>query len=389
MSQSERLELILNHQEPDRVPIYLNGMPIYSDFYQEFLLRQDDLMDKYTEDEHNILLTPCGDFTINAFFGTDIVFRGCHVEFPKEQWLGSDGRLIDHGIRIGNYEVGRRVTYTGRLERIDLLPNGFPYMWYEGGYLRTEKEILNWFDRYGWFQDQKVFGFRLEDLLRTNAEFQRSILVLPHYSLGLYENTWFMMGQDRFAYFMRKNPDILLKIINSIKELHLRQIEMMRPLRPLAVMSADDMGQKGRSLLSPKAHHKFFFEARKEIFNAIHAIGAKAIMHSCGNIVELLPDLISAGIDGWQTLEPASEIDNNQLKQAYGNRLTFWGAVDNNLLCFGTPQSIENHVTKVLQQLGPGGGFIIGPAHDYLNTKVDLALAMRDAITHHGYYSLK
>ena len=66
------------------------------------------------------------------------------------------------------------------------------------------------------------------------------------------------------------------------------------------------MGQKVRSLLSPAMHHKFLSAARKEVFDAIHEIGAKAIMHSCGNIVDLLPELQACGLDGWQTLEPAS-----------------------------------------------------------------------------------
>jgi uroporphyrinogen decarboxylase len=198
-----------------------------------------------------------------------------------------------------------------------------------------------------------------------------------------------MMGQDRLAYLSRKNPELILKIVNSLKEHQLHQIEKMKNLHPLAVFCTDDMGQKGRPLLSPAMHHKFFFEARKEIFDAIHEIGAKAIMHSCGNITELLPELIECGLDGWQTLEPASDIDNNYVKEKFGDKLSFWGGVDNNVLCFGNRESVFNAVKNTFKALGLGGGYVAGPAHDYLNVRVDNAIALRDAVIQYGKYPLE
>ncbi|HMF31905.1 MAG TPA: hypothetical protein VKK79_10840, partial [Candidatus Lokiarchaeia archaeon] len=61
MGQKERLETVLNHQEPDRLPFYLMGMPDYGDFFQEFLSREEELLDPWTEDDQNVVLTPCGD----------------------------------------------------------------------------------------------------------------------------------------------------------------------------------------------------------------------------------------------------------------------------------------------------------------------------------------
>ena len=72
------------------------------------------------------------------------------------------------------------------------------------------------------------------DLIGTNTHFDSTIHVIPSYSLGLYENTWFMMGQDKFAYLARKSPEIIFKIINSIKELQLHQIEMMARVSSLS-----------------------------------------------------------------------------------------------------------------------------------------------------------
>lgn len=391
MNQYERLKTLLDHQEPDRVPCYINGMPIYSDFFQEFKKREDTLLDKYTDNEENVLLTPSGDFTTSVFFGADLMVRGTRIDYPKDQWISPEGNFVPHGEFVkgaNDVELGTKITYFGRKEKIELLPNGYPYMWYVDGYLKTPEAIRNWFDTYGWPHELKVHEFG-SDIIETNKKFAKQIHILPSFGPGLYENTWFMMGQDRFALFCRKEPELIQRIINSIKELIIHQIQKMKPLHPLAAFTCDDMGQKGRALISPLFHHKFFFEARKEICAAIHEIGAKAIMHSCGNIVELIPDLLEAGLDGWQTLEPASEIDNVAIKKKYGQKMSFWGAIDNNVLCFGSVKDVETSVKKTIQQLGVGGGFVAGPAHDYLNTKVDNALAMRDAILKHGTYPIK
>jgi uroporphyrinogen-III decarboxylase len=58
-------------------------------------------------------------------------------------------------------------------------------------------------------------------------------------------------------------------------------------------------------------------------------------------------------------------------------------------LAFGTPAQIEEHVKEMLGKLGHGGGYIPGPAHDYLNIPLENALALRDAIHKHGKYPLQ
>ncbi len=188
-------------------------------------------------------------------------------------------------------------------------------------------------------------------------------------------------------HFARKDPGTLFKIINSFAELQLRQIEQMKSLRPIAVFTYDDLGQKDRPLLAPELFRKFFAPARKKVNDAIHELCARSILLSCGNVTELLPDLVAAGFDGWQTLEPASGIDHQAVKKQFGERLSFWGGVDNNVLCFGTSSEVEAEVKRMIRIMAPGGGYLVGPAHDYLNTRVDNALALRNALAKFGCYS--
>ena len=68
--------------------------------------------------------------------------------------------------------------------------------------------------------------------------------------------------------------------------------------------------------------------------------------------------------------------------------MSFWGAINNNVLCFGNRDDVFETVKNTFRVLAPHGGYVAGPSHDYLNTKVDNALAMRDAIIEYGKYPI-
>jgi len=151
--------------------------------------------------------------------------------------------------------------------------------------------------------------------------------------------------------------------------------------KPEVVFGGDDMGQKGRPLLSPEMYRKFFKEPYREIFQKVHDMGAKIFNHSCGNIVELLPDMIDAGLDGWQSLEPAALVDHDFIKKKYGEKLFFVGGIDSREISFGSKESLEKHVESQIRLMGKKGGYIPGPTHDFLTeTPLENCLIMRDAI---------
>ena len=91
--------------------------------------------------------------------------------------------------------------------------------------------------------------------------------------------------------------------------------------------------------------------------------GLRVIQHSCGDIAQVLPDLIEIGLDCYQTFQP--EIyDIEAVKAAYGDRLTFWGGISTQqLLPFATPEQVKAEVARLIGVLGEGGGYIAAPTH--------------------------
>jgi len=55
---------------------------------------------------------------------------------------------------------------------------------------------------------------------------------------------------------------------------------------------------------------------------------AKIFFHSCGNIVDLLDDLIDAGVEVLNPVQVAALRDPAAVKARFGHRLSFWGGID-------------------------------------------------------------
>ncbi len=389
MTAQDRVLAVVNHEQPDRVPTYLMGMPAYADFYQEFLAREDDPtlgFEAFTEDPANLKFTPLGDLTVPYFFGQECVGMRADIKGQFNQWIDKDGNFVDHW-DVHEQGPGRQVTYYGRLEGVESLPNGSLYTWYIDGWLKRKEDLIAWFDQYGWPHEHDILGIDVGVADKFRSRWGKDFSL--HFNIGgagLYEKSWFMMGQARFMYYARKDPEFLLRVINSVKQMQLNLVDDLKRAKPEIIYCSDDMGQKGRPLMSPAFYKKYISPARQEVFNKIHEeTGAKVIMHSCGNIVELLPALIEDGLDGWQSMEPASEVDHADVKKKYGDALCFWGGIDSSReMCFGNPASVREHVKNQIAALGKGGGYVAGPAHDYLNVSVANALAMRDAILEFG-----
>ena len=93
--------------------------------------------------------------------------------------------------------------------------------------------------------------------------------------------------------------------------------------------------------------------------------GLPTLMHSCGRIVEVLPDLIDDGLDAWETVQthlPGQEPAD--LKRRFGAHLAFVGGIDTtHLLGRASAQEVRHHVELQIRELAEGGGYVCAPDH--------------------------
>lgn len=132
------------------------------------------------------------------------------------------------------------------------------------------------------------------------------------------------------------------------------------------VLCGDDFGSQRGLLISPASFDRLFSAKKKEFFDMVHSYGAFVSHHCCGSSVELLPRFIELGMDALQTIQPqAGGMNPYELKRAYGAQITLHGAVDvQGWLQRARPEEIRAEVSHLLEEVGAGGGFILGPCHN-------------------------
>jgi uroporphyrinogen decarboxylase len=178
-----------------------------------------------------------------------------------------------------------------------------------------------------------------------------------------------LRGQEQAMVDLAENPDIVHYCLDKLFELAyqntLRIFEAI-PGQVHLTYVAEDMGGQTNLLFSPASIRKFLLPRMKRIIDLSHQAGAYVFHHNDGNILRILPEMVDLGIDILNPIQwRADGMDRQMLKQTYGDKLVFHGAVDNQYtLPFGTIVEVRQEVEDNLAILGAGGGYILAPCHN-------------------------
>ena len=112
------------------------------------------------------------------------------------------------------------------------------------------------------------------------------------------------------------------------------------------------------------------------------------IMHSDGNMLPLLDDLVGLGIAGLHPNEKGA-MDIVETKATYGDRLSLLGNVDLNILGMGTTDDVRDEVRGLIRDVGPGGGYIVSSGNSLAGyLKPDNVMALSAAVREYGAYPI-
>ena len=127
----------------------------------------------------------------------------------------------------------------------------------------------------------------------------------------------------------------------------------------------DDFAGNFGLLISPETWRRLFKPLYAKWLAMAKARDLHTFLHCCGNIVEVLPDLIDSGLDAWQTVQTHLPGQGaRRIKREFGQHLTFIGGIDTtNVLSYATPEQVRQHVRQQIRLLGEGGGYICAPDH--------------------------
>ena len=137
-----------------------------------------------------------------------------------------------------------------------------------------------------------------------------------------------------------------------------------------AILIGDDIGSQRSLMISPKLVAEFVIPGAKKLIDIAHSYGVKVLYHSCGSIVEAIPQLIEAGVDIIHPIQAlAVGMQPENLKAKFAGQVAFCGGVDTQeLLPNGTTEQVRAKV-KELREIFPTG-LIISPSHEAVQADV-------------------
>lgn len=152
-----------------------------------------------------------------------------------------------------------------------------------------------------------------------------------------------------------------------------------------------DWASAAGPIFSPRHFRKFVFPRLQQITDLCHRYGGVYVKHTDGNVNRLLEDMITAGVDGFQAIEPRAGMDIRAIKQQYGNRLTLIGNVDcSTVLVDGPIEAVQEATEEVIYSAAPGGGFLLSTSNSvHPNVKPEYYLAMLETARRIGDYPIK
>lgn len=358
MNSRERLECALNHKEPDCVPLDLGASPITGINITAY----NNLLKYLGEEEKDPALFDVIQQLVNPS-------RKFLERFKVDVWNVGPGNPSDWSLEIrdeGNYN-----TFTDQWGIKWRMPvnGGFYYDMAEHPLENAEEKI-------------DVLRYRFPDALdparytgmkeKAQALYDEGRAILAaSISPGIFELGTWLMGYETFLADLAFGGKAALKVMDRVLDIKLQYWDkVLGEMGHLiqVVQEADDLGTQNSLIISPELYRKYVKPLHKELFDFIHSkTKAKIFIHSCGSIIDILPDFIEVGIDIINPVQfNASRMDAVNLKKTFGKDMVFWGGgVDTQkILPFGTPQEVGDNVKKLMEIFAPGGGFVFNTVHN-------------------------
>lgn len=250
-------------------------------------------------------------------------------------------------------------------------------------------------DRYAW-PDPHDPGYvaGLADDARTLFENTDYAIEASCGFYSFFETAYALRGYEQLFMDFIQHPDFVVALFAKLLELNMAGTRRFLDAAGKYIQifrAADDLAAQNGLLISPKMYRKFLKPVQARYFEFVKThTDAILLYHSDGNVLPLLDDLIEIGIDAINPVQPSALGDLAEVKAQYGDRVTFWGAIDTHrVLPYGSPADVAAEVRQRIRELGPGGGYVLSSVHSIL---VDVppvnVLAMADAAREFGGYPI-
>ncbi len=227
-----------------------------------------------------------------------------------------------------------------------------------------------------------------EQFLELQEKVGENTVIFPNESPVGLDTAYIRARLDLFVYAYAQNPGLVSDWLEALNWAEIQRVHETadQELSPVALVYSD-IADKNRTFFSPAFLRVEFFPRLAKLVDAWHRHGIKVIFHSDGNLRQILPDLLAAGVDGINPLEPLSKMYAGDIATLFPERILMGGIDASQLLPFATASEVRKAVRTTINDAGAQGRLWLGSSTEiHPAVKLRNVLAMWDEIEKHGYY---
>lgn len=192
-----------------------------------------------------------------------------------------------------------------------------------------------------------------------------------------------LFGLEDFCYFLYEQPDLVRAVVDRYGQLNYELYRALISHDSVGFMwHADDLAYHSQTMISPAHLREYIFPWFKKYAQLAHDAGKTTWLHCCGNIYDLMDDLIDdIGIDAKHSFED-NILPVTEFQGRYGDRIASLGGIDMDKLCRMPEEQLRGHCRSVLDTCMARGRYVYGSGNTIANY---VPLANYFAMIEEGY----
>jgi len=339
MTSRERLLTCFAHRQPDRCPTYI----------------------WYTPDGMETLMEYLGETSeagvIRALGVDEEVAVTLDVETPLEARAAIDALVPEEFRDNDDYAVDEMGRVTRVHEGVEVLEDT---VWVPLAGVQRANELSRYpLPRPEWIEAPDDF----DGVIRAHKEAGRLVRgeVVQAFKLA-----WLVRGMEDFLMDYFLHEDIANALYDAFYSFNTACGEKLVQAGVDVLVIGGDLGMQDRLIMSPDTWRAFDKPRLSEMIRTLKAINpeVKVYMHTDGDVSAIIPDLIDAGLDILNPIQPEC-MDPVEIKREFGDRLVLHGCTSlQRTLPFGSIDDVKSEVRHLIEHCNVSGGFVLGPSNE-------------------------
>lgn len=200
-----------------------------------------------------------------------------------------------------------------------------------------------------------------------------------------------LMGFERLMLAFGEEPELVRGLVDLSVRTNLELAKEAAHRGADFVVTGDDYAATERPFISPRMFGEFLAAPLKRVMTGFKELGLLVIKHTDGNILPLLDQIVDAGMDALDPIDPLAGLDIGDMKRRLGHKLALKGNVDcAHTLTHGTEKQVVEETLGVLRKAAAGGGLIVSSSNSiHSGVKPGNYLAMWNTIRAYGRYPIR